>query len=140
MRVWRFVVAALSEIEEWDRGEESEVRQKTANSWIARILLRNRAELRSCITPPIVESLYRNCRPVLPNGSNKSRSWSQRGAFMPIVDRIVPIARFKLCIEYSVAGRGWGKIVTGLVDWFNNVQHPLSKEARTEVPILGQDL
>ncbi len=33
-------------------------------------------------------------------------------------------------------GRGWGKIVTRLVDWLNNVQHPLSKEVRTEAPIL----
>jgi hypothetical protein len=57
---------------------------------------------------------------------------------MPIVDRIVPIAPFKSCIEHSVAGGGWGKIVTRLVDWLNNVQHPLSKEVRTEVPILGQ--
>ncbi len=59
---------------------------------------------------------------------------------MPIVDRIVPIALFQSCIEYEVAGGGWGKIVTRLVDWLNNVQHPLSKEVRTEVPILGQYL
>jgi hypothetical protein len=59
---------------------------------------------------------------------------------MPIVDRIVPIAPFQSGIEYSVADRGWGKIVTRLVDWLNNVQHPLSKEVRTEVPILGQYL
>jgi hypothetical protein len=59
---------------------------------------------------------------------------------MPIVDRIGPIALFQSGIEYSVAGRGWGKIVTCLVDWLNNVQHPLSTEVRTEVPILGQYL
>jgi hypothetical protein len=59
---------------------------------------------------------------------------------MPIVDRIGPIALFQSGIEYSVAGRGWGKIVTCLVDWLNNVQHPQSKEVRTEVPILGQYL
>ena len=59
---------------------------------------------------------------------------------MTIVDRIGPIAPFQSCIEYSVAGRGWGKIVTRLVDWLNNVQHPLSKKARTELPILGQYL
>jgi hypothetical protein len=28
---------------------------------------------------------------------------------MPIVNRIGPIALFRLCIEYSVAGRGLGK-------------------------------
>ena len=67
-------------------------------------------------------------------------SVSQRGAIMPIVDRIVPGAPFQSCIEDLVAGRGWGKIVTRLVDWLNNVQHPLSNEARTEVPILGQYL
>jgi hypothetical protein len=59
---------------------------------------------------------------------------------MPIVDRIGPIAPFQSGIEYSVAGRGWGKIVTCLVDWLNNVQHPRSKEVRTEVQILGQYL
>jgi hypothetical protein len=59
---------------------------------------------------------------------------------MPIVDRIGPIALFQSGIEYSVAGRGWGRIVTCLVDWLNNVQHPQSKEVRTEVPILGQYL
>ena len=59
---------------------------------------------------------------------------------MPIVDRMGPIAPFQSCIEYSVAGRVWGKIVTRLVDWLNNVQHPLSKEVRTEVSILGQYL
>jgi hypothetical protein len=67
-------------------------------------------------------------------------SESQRGAIIPIVDRIVPGAPFQSCIEDLVAGRGWGKIVTRLVDWLNNVQHPLSNEARTEVPILGQYL
>ena len=59
---------------------------------------------------------------------------------MPIVDRIGMIVPFQSGIEYSVAGRGWGKIVTRLVDWLNNEQHPLSKEVRTEVPILGQYL
>jgi hypothetical protein len=59
---------------------------------------------------------------------------------MPIVDRIGPIALFQSGIEYSVAGRGWGRIVTCLVDWLNDVQHPQSKEVRTEVPILGQYL
>jgi hypothetical protein len=59
---------------------------------------------------------------------------------MPIVDRIVPIALFQPLIEYSMAGTGWGKTVTHPVDWLNNVQHPLSKEVRTEVPILGQYL
>jgi hypothetical protein len=50
------------------------------------------------------------------------------------------IVPFQSGIEYSVAGRGWGKIVTRLVDWLNNVEHPLSKEVRTKVPILGQYL
>jgi hypothetical protein len=59
---------------------------------------------------------------------------------MPKADRIGPIAPFQSLIEYSVAGRGWGTIVTHPVDWLNNVQHPLSKEVRTEVPILGQYL
>jgi hypothetical protein len=59
---------------------------------------------------------------------------------MPIVDRIGPIAPFHSGIEHSVAGRGWGKIVTRLVDWLNNVQHPLGKEVRIEVPIHGQYL
>ena len=59
---------------------------------------------------------------------------------MPIVDRIVPIALFQPLIEYSMAGTGWGKTVTRLVDWLNNVQHSLRKELRTEVPILSQYL
>ena len=117
--------------------------QKAANSWIARMLLRNRAELRSCITPPTTQ-----CGPVpLPELSSCTPEWVEQvavpvteGTIMPIVDRIGPIALFQSCIQYSVAGRGWGKIVTRLVDWLNNVQHPLSKEVRTEVPILGQYL
>jgi hypothetical protein len=57
---------------------------------------------------------------------------------MPIVDRIVPIAPFSIVREYSGADRGWGGDRYSPVDWLKQCAHPLSKEARTEVPILGQ--
>jgi hypothetical protein len=53
-----------------------------------------------------------------------------KGAIKPIVDRIFPVAHFQSGIEYSEAGRDWGKIVVRLVDSLENVEHPLNKWIR----------